>query len=286
MTFIWPKWNRAILKIALAAALLLGAECSPSMQGAPGGLRWRFLRKSGDAEACGESAIFQVVLRPLNKNGSSATDTLVTVEGSGSFYGADWRRLLSLLAPGDSVLVEMPADSVTFMRAFLEPFADHDMVRMSLVVRECEEAEKFFEARERLNEALRLQAYLQFDSLVRKCTQGRVVGRGALIAWSREGKGRYLRFGDSLRLSLRITTLNGEHLYQSPSGGDSLEVYDGSFIPGLHEALTGLKAGDTACVFLPYFLAYGEEGIAPYVKPFQNVCVYVRVHPKRLSKIR
>jgi FKBP-type peptidyl-prolyl cis-trans isomerase len=250
------------------------------MQQAEGGLRWRFLRKTGEQRLpCGTNSIFQVSLTPVDEKGHPGADTLIIVESTGSFFGADWRKLLAELSPGDSVLLEMPVDSVTFMRSYLEKFQHHEKVKATLVVRQCQDAEVFFEEKERYNESMRIKAYLEFDSIVRRWKDGKLVGRGALIAWSQGGKGRFFRFGDPVRVYMLITTLRGESFYQSPARGDTLEVYDGSFVLGLHEALTGLKAGDTACIYLPYFLAFGEEGNRPYVKPFQNICILIRAQP-------
>lgn len=277
MTFIWQRWSRTFLNVAFLSSFCYFAGCGPSLQKAQGGLRWRFLRKTGDQILpCGTHSIFHVSLSPVDEKGRPGADTLITVEGIGSFYGADWRLLLAELSPGDSVLVEMPVDSVTFMRAYLVQFQHDEKVRATLVVRNCQNAKSFYEEKERYTESLRLSAYQEFDSIVRSCKRGKLVGRGALIAWSRDGRGRFLRFGDSVLVFVTMTTPKGETLYQSPASGDTLIVYDGSFVPGLHEALTGLRAGDSACIYLPYFLAFGDEGNVPFVKPFQNICVHIR----------
>ncbi|MCX7650520.1 MAG: hypothetical protein N2050_08215, partial [Flavobacteriales bacterium] len=55
-----------------------------------------------------------------------------------------------------------------------------------------------------------------------------------------------------------------------------LEVYDGSWVPGLHEALACLHSGDSAVVYLPYFLAFGEEGYPPNIKGFENLKIALK----------
>lgn len=242
-------------------------------------MRWRLLAgKNQKTEPCDSNSVYFLRLWVLKDN-RPVCDTALTCEAPRISAGADWRLILAGRTPEDSLLAEMPEDSVTFMREFISRCSQNKKAEIIILIKSCEEASAYYAKLEEARETARLKAYMQFDSLTKVYeATGQMLGRGALVAFFSEGdSGQRLQFGDRVCIRWVLSTLGGTVLYHSPPSGDSLEVFDGSFIPGLHEALTGLRRGDTAMVYLPYFLGFGEDGQPPNVKPFENLRIGLRV---------
>ncbi|MCX7648985.1 MAG: hypothetical protein N2050_00340 [Flavobacteriales bacterium] len=279
MMCIWPKWNPANLKLFVIWALCAGlAVCRPAIEKGGGGLRWRLWKAGSGASPCKDGFRFQIHVWVWNEENSLATDTLLWCDSPDAAPGADFRLCLRGRAPGDSLELQIPVDSLTFLDYYLAPFARKGWVSATIKILDCQDAALIWEAEENRREQRRFEAYKAFDSTIRRLEPHIfMAGKGAGVVRIVKGRGRRLRFGDKVRLHAVFYAFSGASLLSTPDSGAVLEVYDGSWVPGLHEALACLHSCDSAVVYLPYFLAFGEEGYPPKVGEFENILIRLKV---------
>lgn len=281
MTFILQKWSPASLKawILTFGVVLLGSCWRLQEEKLGKSMMRRFYKKADrPCSPCDSGDVASLRLFSLHPRPSLWRDTLLHCDLHPPHYGADIRRALLGLCPGDSILLSLETDAISYLKELLESLKTENTTQFLLKIEGCTPAEEYYARQEQLREHQRTKAYFQFDSLINSLgTAVRLVGRGTAVWPLGGGKGRTLHFGDKVIFRADFHDLNGRLIYSSPLHGDSLEIFDGSYVYGLHEALTVLRQGDTARIFLPYFLGFGEEGSAPAVPPFTNLELRIRV---------
>jgi FKBP-type peptidyl-prolyl cis-trans isomerase len=114
------------------------------------------------------------------------------------------------------------------------------------------------------------------DTVIRELT----LDNGIRISWLKEGKGDLLKTGDMLSIDFRNqledgTIYDGNHLIQKKSIPFLLGW--GQQTPGWDIALTYLRVGDEADIFIPSSLARGEKGIEGIVPPNANNILSIRI---------
>jgi len=241
--------------------------------------KWRWLKTGNPHLSSCDSGYVSHVLGILLNEKDSVVDLMEFIhEANPHLMEGDWRKILTRLVPGDSVLIKVCADSAQAIPQDWLYHQKNGWLKYILVVKSCEAPEIYYASQEEEKEKKRFFAYKEFDSLVHiKNHEVYLVGRGAAVNVIQQGRGRKIKFGDKVYFQLVLKNLAGKKLYESMPGGDSLELYDGSFILGLHEALNALRYGDSAEIFLPFFLAFGEDGSAPHINPFENVKMELRI---------
>jgi len=81
------------------------------------------------------------------------------------------------------------------------------------------------------------------------------------------GSGRSPTMHDEVTVHYRGTLING-NVFDSTYDRDQPAVFPvGRVIPGWSEALKKMRVGDKWQVFIPSYLAYGENGYGPYIEP-------------------
>jgi FKBP-type peptidyl-prolyl cis-trans isomerase FklB len=84
----------------------------------------------------------------------------------------------------------------------------------------------------------------------------------------KEGEGKLPGPTDIVTLNYRGTFIDGTEFDSSAKHGKPLQVaLDGSFIPGLTDALKMMKTGSEWMIFIPPELGYKEEGLFPIIPP-------------------
>ncbi|MCS6982147.1 MAG: hypothetical protein N2110_05510 [Flavobacteriales bacterium] len=283
MIFTSRKWSRASLKAwSLILGVVMMGSCRPHPEEKLGKtLRRRIYSKAErPCSSCDSGDVASLRLFSLHPRALYWKDTLLHCDLQPLNYGADIRRALLGLCPGDSILLSLETDSISFLKELLQSLTidNSNKIKFLIKIDECISAEEYYTRQEKLREDQRTKAYLQFDSLINRLgAVVRLVGRGTAVWPLGGGKGRTLHFGDKVIFRADFYDLNRRLIYRSPYNGDSLEIFDGSFVLGLHEALTVLRQGDSARIFLPYFLGFGEEGSAPAVPPFTNLEIRIRI---------
>ena len=83
-----------------------------------------------------------------------------------------------------------------------------------------------------------------------------------------KGEGKLPGPSDVVTISYRGTFIDGKEFDSSTVHGKPLEVgLDGTFIPGMIEALKLMKAGAKWTIFIPPELAYKDQGMFPIIGP-------------------
>lgn len=81
------------------------------------------------------------------------------------------------------------------------------------------------------------------------------------------GSGRSPTMHDEVTVHYRGTLING-NVFDSTYDREQPAVFPvGRVIPGWSEALKKMRVGDKWQVFIPSYLAYGENGYGPYIEP-------------------
>jgi FKBP-type peptidyl-prolyl cis-trans isomerase len=94
-----------------------------------------------------------------------------------------------------------------------------------------------------------------------------------------EGEGKILRNGNIVNFFYCGLLMDGtiiENTFES-GFGTSIQVGRAQSLPGWDEAMTYLKYGTKVFLFVPYHLAYGEDGNPPNVPPKSEVMFYMEL---------
>lgn len=187
-----------------------------------------------------------------------------------------------LMGVGDSLTIWQPVD--TFMRRFLPQAVQHiKEIRFELAMREVISAEIMEKENQELANYLQnLQSKIQ--SVTRELTLGNLdaqckKGEGGLkVLIEREGTGNALRRGEPLSVHYIGMLTDGTAFDNSFERKEPLAfpVGVGQMISGFDEGLMLLRHGSRAYIYIPYTLAYGENGQGP-VPPMADLVFYVEV---------
>jgi FKBP-type peptidyl-prolyl cis-trans isomerase FklB len=84
----------------------------------------------------------------------------------------------------------------------------------------------------------------------------------------KEGEGKLPGPTDIVTINYRGMLIDGTEFDSSAKHGRSLTVpLDGTFIPGMTDALKMMKAGSKWTIYIPSDLAYKDEGVPPIIAP-------------------
>lgn len=99
------------------------------------------------------------------------------------------------------------------------------------------------------------------------------------ITDERPGEGRAARNGDTVELHYTGTFLNGHKFDSSRDRGQpfSVELGRTRIIRGFEQGILGMKPGGKRKVIVPFFLGYGERGVAPAIPGFSTLVFEIEV---------
>lgn len=257
------------------------------------------IKNEGPKPQAGEYAYFNIeiygVIDSLSQfsflEGSPQYNKIMPVEQTKGFTNPTVDVLYEM-SIGDSISVKMPIELVTDLQKGWEGF-DYLVLGIKLtdIVTPAEhnknQIEKFNKRKQRLIEAQarigELNATCQktlseykAGSLNNKLKQTKS-GLKYLIV--EEGKGNNLRNGNPVNFFYCGLLMDGtvfENTFNSGMGS-SIQVGHGQSLPVWDEAMTYLKFGSRAYLFVPHQLAYGEQGVAPNIPRKAEVMFYVEV---------
>jgi FKBP-type peptidyl-prolyl cis-trans isomerase len=104
-------------------------------------------------------------------------------------------------------------------------------------------------------------------------------GSGIVMVPEREGSGRNPKFGDRVLIHYMMVSFGGAELANTYKSGQPYDFTLGSsdVVYGLNEALLRMKKGGKARIYIPYYLAYGKDGVAGYVGPYTHLVMDVEL---------
>jgi FKBP-type peptidyl-prolyl cis-trans isomerase len=187
------------------------------------------------------------------------------------------------MSEGDSATAYMTLDSS--MKAGLPPnLKKYDEVRFEIVLADIITTEEKDKAKQEAAERLSgVQTSVQ--ATVKEYTEGKLADKlttlasGLKIMVLDKGDGAPIKSGDKAETMYYGTLLDGTMFDNSFERGQSLDftVGVGQMIPGYDEGVQQLNHKGRAYFFIPYPLAYGEEGRPPQIPAKSELVFYVEV---------
>ncbi|MCG9912451.1 MAG: FKBP-type peptidyl-prolyl cis-trans isomerase [Flavobacteriales bacterium] len=197
-------------------------------------------------------------------------------------YSYDFIKGLPGLKIDDSVSFQSKADSLFLYYYGMDvPYElagqnVHLHVKIHNILTENEYYEKLEAAKSesKLRAVEAFDSYLQKNNITEKPT-----GTGTVKKTIKPGNGADAFYGDVVSIHLTQWLFDGKEVENSKKTGGPFEYEIGSKygMKGLDEALMKMKKGEIAMVYLPYFLAFGEEGQPPLIPPYSNLIMEVEI---------
>lgn len=92
-----------------------------------------------------------------------------------------------------------------------------------------------------------------------------------------EGKGRKPGQADSVKVHYEGKLIDGTVFDSSIKRGEPIQLMTNQVIAGWTEALQLMNEGSKFRLFIPYFLAYGENGAGPQIPPYSTLIFEVEL---------
>lgn len=210
--------------------------------------------------------------------------------------------IIAELSLGDSITCKQPMDSMSLLKYKFTGVTEFTVVmKVEKIVNEEDNEAYMQDVRKTKSDSLlagreyteKLKSVIQkinlnkinnqLDSLINKPS-------GLSYYILENGKGEPLKPGYRIHFHLFSMLSDGSYLNSSWISETQNYVILGNHgtIEGLEEALKYLKVGDKAVLFIPYPLAYGEDG-SGYVPPKSDMVVYVEIQkmiPIKLNNLQ
>lgn len=200
--------------------------------------------------------------------------------------------VLREMSVGDSATVFIRLDSI---RGKASQFGNADMFYYDVVLNDIktvdnfqEEAKQEREERKREAEAARArypEVAGQMNETLRQYKAGELdeqlheTDSGLKYIIHEAGEGRNVEPGRNVSVHYFGTLMNGKVFDNSFKQGDPLRfpVGENRVIKGWDEGVALLREGAKATFFIPYRLAYGEQGSSPDIPPKAELALYLEV---------
>jgi FKBP-type peptidyl-prolyl cis-trans isomerase FkpA len=190
---------------------------------------------------------------------------------------------IMLMTAGDSATVWQALDSAE-VKSLEKQFPDVKEVRFEIkvmkVVTEADKAQKKKELEDQLAGVKTSASAVAADYTAGKLTDKlTVLPSGVKLMVMEQGTGEPIKQGEQVETMYYGMLTNGTSFDDSFSRGEPLgfAVGVGQMIPGFDEGVQKLNHGGKAYVFIPYQLAYGEEGRPPQIPPRSELIFYIEV---------
>jgi peptidylprolyl isomerase len=208
-------------------------------------------------------------------NTNTTQDGLITLPMSESVYPGDIFEGLALMRLGDSAAFMVNADSFYLKTVQAKQVPDFvkgigDLTFNIKLHKIQTQDEAMLEYQEKLDafqkeEAGILNAYLTSNNITIKPTES-----GLYFESVKPGSGPLAKDGDLVNVHFAIKLLNGTEIFSSEAAGDPVvyELGQPFDTEGMNQALRMMKAGGSAHLIMPSYLAFGEKGRANIIPPF------------------
>jgi FKBP-type peptidyl-prolyl cis-trans isomerase len=205
--------------------------------------------------------------------------TLKLKEGEDSLSSELITKLLELKC-GDAVTLRLPFHH--FDKSFLSAYADGSMYDLNEQMELSIEVLHTFETGEYANFLMSASQQGEIaepeaiELLLMNETEQEYEKHGdCYIQYFTKGHGDTLAVGDEITITYNTFLLNGKKLDEQTEMQFNYGT-PGQILDGLHYALSFMKKGDEAMVYLPSYLAFGASGSSGSVVP-RNTPVFFRI---------
>lgn len=192
----------------------------------------------------------------------------------------DLMQAFQELSDGDSAIIRMVADSffskINMNRKLPSNVKTGSFVSLQLKVVDLMnegEHEKWLKEQEIQEKA---SAYNFFQSYLNAVgVPYEPVGSGIVMDIKKEGTGKNPIYGQYVLVNYIIMTFSGNELSNTFTEQHPVSFVLGSeeMIYGINEAILRMKKGGISRVYIPYYLAYGKNGIPGKVEPYMHLVV-------------
>lgn len=202
-------------------------------------------------------------------------------------------ELMKVMSVGDSARLHYPIDSLP--QGGRERFGDSKSLVYELVIQDVKTEEEYAVIREEMeaeqakiaeaSKGLEVAAAATVQKALEDYKSGALSGQivnqsGVEVVIHTEGEGDNIQAGDNIRAHYYgVRKSDGEMFDNSFSRGQpfTFKVGQGQVIAGWDQGFQALKKGSKATLFIPYIMAYGEQGRPPMIPEKADLVFYVEV---------
>ena len=263
-------------------------SCGDGFNKLGGGLSYKILKKGNTDSIIDPDSYYYAQLLVMDKSGNKVLcdgidpDFYMISTIKDKKYAFDISTLFALLHKGDSLLIKSPADSFfMFYYGIPTPGCVQDNeILISMYIQDVMSAEAYESKIMQSRKDIIQQKIEEFDAYLRvNKIEEAPTGFGIVKQQHKKGNGKAAVFGNEVRLHFEQRIMNGE-LIQSTYETNEPIIYiiggEGG-IQALDFGLNGMQVGEISTIYSPYFLAFGDQGLAPHIPPFSNMIFKVEL---------
>ncbi|MCX7744562.1 MAG: FKBP-type peptidyl-prolyl cis-trans isomerase [Flavobacteriales bacterium] len=194
---------------------------------------------------------------------------------------SDFIKALKKLTSGDSAIIKMQANAFFSLPSFRQPLPANvdsgSFIKIHIRIDQLMDNDLYVTWLDEKENHERAYAYKQFQDYLRlNNIEGEPVGSGIYMITEIPGKGKSPKYGSEVTIHLMGITFSGQEITNTyPSGQPWTFVLGSGAVPqGLDEGISRMHKGEKCRIIVPYYLAYGKEGMPPLIPPYTHM-VYV-----------
>lgn len=274
--------NKAYIhSLSLLLLCLLWASCGPSFKEVSRGLEMKILREGEGKPASDKSDLYYMAVHVNDADDQTIDcdqidpDFFYLARDGEANYSYDFTRALHLLRVNDSVVFRCAADSFLLnYYGIRRPGCITPQLLLHVSIRNIMTPEEYEQKLQASREESKIRAMTEFSTyLSEHHIEEPPTGFGIIKVPENSGRGRQAGWGDEVQIHMIQRTLDGRELQNSYSLDEPMLYIIGGEggIAAMDQGLKDMKEGEKVKIYAPYFLAFGESGLPPYVPPFTNM---------------
>lgn len=280
--------NRVLISSILLFSLFISCQSGPfkGFEKISDKTGYRIVNDQDSGIAAGEGIYMLSYAQLRNENDSLINDPFLW-EG---FYlqvplntpdSSDFIKALKKLTSGDSAIIKMRATDFFSLPSFRQPLPENvdsgSFIQIHIRVDQLMNEAMYAAWLEEKDNHDRAYAYKQFQDYLRlNNIEVEPVGSGIYIITEVPGKGKTPTYGTEVTIHLMGITFSGQEITNTyPSGQPWTFILGSDAVPqGLNEGISRMHKGEKCRIIIPYYLAYGKEGMPPLIPPYTHM-IYV-----------
>ncbi|MCZ2442296.1 MAG: FKBP-type peptidyl-prolyl cis-trans isomerase [Flavobacteriales bacterium] len=193
-------------------------------------------------------------------------------------------KALLMLSAGDSAIIRIKAISFFQLPAFNQPIPENvdtlSYINVYIRIDNLMNEEQTIVWNEEKENQERAYAYKQFQDYLRlNAITEEPVGSGIYLITEREGKGKSPIYGSKVAIHFMGITITGNEITNSYPGVEPyvFELGSNAVPQGMNEGIARMKKGGKYRIIVPYYLAYGKDGMPPLIPPYTHMIYIVEL---------
>ena len=292
--------KRSILSMAAMALLLVGTMCAcnekspyPGFQKSQNGLYYQFFEKNEEAQPQ-NGDLMEIVLSCMVNDTIPVIPVMENImQHQESQFAGDIFEGFAMMHRGDSAAFIVNTDS-TFKKLLGQPslpegFNSTDVMRFDIRLKDfypeseygkrlavkVKKAtdERIAKMKEDHPEETAVAAQQLAEYLAKNKIEVEPTQSGLYYVMTQEGNGEKPEVGQIVKVHYTGKLLDGTVFDSSVERGEpiSIPIGVGQVIPGWDEGIQLMSKGEKGVLYIPYYLAYGEQQRGEKITPFSNL---------------